>query len=276
MLFATASLARRIEDAEQTLVADVARAIRKRAEDEPVYVEAIGGGVAVFAGVTSPFNKVAGLGFAPLDDDTLGRVERAFADRGTPVQVEISTLADPSIAEGLTRRGYLLRGFENVLGRSLAEAPEARWSAGIRVTLAPDESREWIDVVTTGFVNPDRFDGPASHETFSRETLDQVFADTSVVPGFQRFLAYREETVAGGAGMRMWNGVAQMCGAATLPEHRRRGVQTALLEHRLAEAARSGCDIAVVTTQPGSKSQENVQRQGFALLYSRAVLVRPM
>ena len=35
-----------------------------------------------------------------------------------------------------------------------------------------------------------------------------------------------------------------------------------------------GLDVAVVTTQPGSKSQQNVQRQGFELLYTRAVLVR--
>jgi GNAT superfamily N-acetyltransferase len=274
MLFATASMARRIEDAEQTLVADVARALAARRPSEAYVIEPIGGGVAVFAGANSPFNKVAGLGFKPLEEEALARVERAFAERGAPVQIEIATLADPAIAEGLTRRGYLLRGIENVLAMSPAEAPAARWSAGITVGLAPDDSREWIDVVTTGFVHPDTFDGPPSHETFSRETLDQVFEDTSVVPGFYRFLAYREHAVAGGAGMRMWNGVAQLCGAATLPEHRRRGVQTALLQHRLAEAARSGCDIAVVTTQPGSKSQENVQRQGFALLYSRAVLVK--
>jgi GNAT superfamily N-acetyltransferase len=70
------------------------------------------------------------------------------------------------------------------------------------------------------------------------------------------------------------DGVAILCGAATLPGHRRRGVQTALLATRLALAARSGCDIAVVTTQPGSKSQQNAHRQGFSLLYTRAVLVR--
>jgi hypothetical protein len=68
-------------------------------------------------------------------------------------------------------------------------------------------------------------------------------------------------------------GVAQLTGAATVPAHRRHGVQTALLAARLADAARTGCDIAVVTTQPGSKSQQNVQRQGFDLLYTRAVLV---
>jgi hypothetical protein len=38
--------------------------------------------------------------------------------------------------------------------------------------------------------------------------------------------------------------------------------------------AAAGCDVAVVTTQPGSKSQQNVQRRGFDLLYARAVLVK--
>jgi hypothetical protein len=36
----------------------------------------------------------------------------------------------------------------------------------------------------------------------------------------------------------------------------------------------AGCDLAVVTTQPGSTSQRNVQRSGFDLLYTRAVLVK--
>jgi GNAT superfamily N-acetyltransferase len=74
--------------------------------------------------------------------------------------------------------------------------------------------------------------------------------------------------------MRLSEGVAQLTGAATLPAHRRRGVQTALLSTRLADAVRAGCDIAVVTTAPGSKSQQNVQRRGFHLLYTRAVLVK--
>ena len=51
-------------------------------------------------------------------------------------------------------------------------------------------------------------------------------------------------------------------------------MQTALLSARLSHAAAAGCDIAVVTTQPGSKSQHNAQRRGFDLLYTRAVLVK--
>jgi len=41
-----------------------------------------------------------------------------------------------------------------------------------------------------------------------------------------------------------------------------------------AQQGGGGCDVAVVTTQPGSKSQENVQKHGFELLYTRAILVR--
>ena len=51
-------------------------------------------------------------------------------------------------------------------------------------------------------------------------------------------------------------------------------MQGALLRSRLRDAAAAACDIAVVTTQPGSKSNHNAQRQGFALLYPRAVLVK--
>jgi GNAT superfamily N-acetyltransferase len=114
-----------------------------------------------------------------------------------------------------------------------------------------------------------------SHEQYPRETAEAVIADMAAVPGLVRYLARRGGVAAGGASMRLADGVAQLCGAATLPGHRRRGVQTALLATRLDVAARAGCDVAVVTTQPGSKSQENAQRQGFELLYTRAVLVRP-
>ena len=51
-------------------------------------------------------------------------------------------------------------------------------------------------------------------------------------------------------------GDAQLAGAATAPAQRRRGVHGALLSARLADAA-AGCDVAVITTQPGSKAQHS-------------------
>lgn len=277
-LFAGTALVERIERAECRLLMGGAAAARRRHADAGVFVREVAGGVATWTGAASPLNKVAGLGFAgPLDEGALEAVEAAFAARGTPVQVELSCLADPAVGQSLTRRGYVLEGFENVLGRRLSRASRRDPAAdqdGILVERSgPEALAAWVDVMVTGFATPDS-QGVPSHESFPREALERVIGDLAAADGFVRLLARRAGEPAGGASLRLFEGVAQLCGAATLPAHRRRGVQSALLATRLALAAADGCDVAVVTTQPGSKSQENVQKQGFELLYTRAVLVR--
>ncbi|WP_433601339.1 GNAT family N-acetyltransferase [Nocardia sp. CA-135953] len=109
---------------------------------------------------------------------------------------------------------------------------------------------------------------------FPGEAIERAERDLTATSGFVGSLAMIDGKPAGGASLRLSDGVAQLCGAATLPEFRRRGVQGARLSMRLAAAAAAGCDLAVVTTLPGSKSQQNVQKLGFQLLYPRAVLVR--
>jgi hypothetical protein len=65
-----------------------------------------------------------------------------------------------------------------------------------------------------------------------------------------------------------------MCGAPTLPLHRRNGLQTGLVRTHLAGAAASAANLAVMKTQPGSKSQQNAPKQGSELFYPRAVSVK--
>lgn len=275
MLFASTSLAARIEHAERRLLEDCAAAIARRHDDAGVWVHPIAGGVATYTGPGSPLNKVAGLGFEmPVDVSRLERIEQEFGRRETPVQVELSCLADPSVGELLTRRGYTLRGFENVLGRGLPVERVGPEAPGISICESPtDELDEWLDVVVSGFATPDE-QGVRSHESFPRDALERAIGDMAGAEGFIRYLARLDGRPAGGASMRLCDGVAQLCGASTVPALRRRGVQSALLATRLAYASDAGCDIAVVTTQPGSKSQQNVQRRGFEVLYTRAVLVR--
>jgi GNAT superfamily N-acetyltransferase len=177
----------------------------------------------------------------------------------------------------LTRRGYLLVGFEHVLGLVLQPGawPAPQPEAAVQVTrTAPEQTGEFLRLVTAGFSHPDGT-GTPSHETFSDEALLQVFEDFAAAPSMRRYLARWDGTPAGGGTLRLGgSGVAQLAGASTLPRFRRRGVQSALLHARLTDALREGYDLAVVTTQPGSKSQENAHRHGFSLLYARAVLVR--
>ncbi len=279
VMFADGALARRIEAAEARLTFGAARAVASRAPARGVLAAEIGSAAAVHAGQDSPFDKVIGLGFEPLDLEAFARFEEQVLARGSSVRVELATLADPEAGALLTGRGYVLRGFENVLGLRLDGAGAARLEAGtpdgVDVARATEgEIDEWIRVLNRGFSVPDVFDGPPPTESFDGRVLEQVFRDMQSVPGFVRYLARCGSAIAGAASVRLDAGVAQLAGAATLPEHRRRGVQTALLRARLADAARAGCDLAVVTTQPGSVSQQNVTREGFALLYARAVLVR--
>lgn len=279
MLFANIPLARRIERAECQLIVDLAQAGRARNPGADVLIAPCGAGAAVYAGQGSPLNKLAGFGLEPVDEAALAAIEVEIARRRTPLRIELSTLADGAVLAALTRRGYALVGFENVLGLRLDAACvawlEQAGAPGSEVRRArKDELDTWIKVVASGFAHPDTHEGPAPTDSFSEATLAEVFRDFADAP-LERYVAVREGEIAGGASARFHGGVALLCGASTLPQHRRRGVQSALLRARLLEAARSGCDLAVVTTEPGSKSQENVQRQGFTLLYARAVLVRP-
>ena len=107
-----------------------------------------------------------------------------------------------------------------------------------------------------------------------REALEETFRDFLSIPGLSRYLVRRRRRRC----RRRRPAPVGRCGAALwcrhLPNHRRQGVQSSALRARLLDAAENGADVAVVTTQPGSKWQENVQRAGFVLLYARAILVR--
>jgi ribosomal protein S18 acetylase RimI-like enzyme len=274
-LFCDTTLAGRIERAEAQLTAGASEAARRRGADPRGFVIPIAGGVASFAEEGSPFNKVAGLGFGGVPDAAaLDEIERAFAACGAPVQVELANLADAEIGAFLTRRDYRLVSFENVLGRTLTGEFERVMPPGIAVRPSGDDELEtWLDVVVDAGLHPDT-QGLPSHEEFPREALAKAERDLVTAAGVSRYAALRDRIIVGGASFRLAEGIAQFTGAATSPAYRRLGIQTALLSARLADAAAAGGDIAVVTVQPGSKSQQNVQRRGFDLLYTRAVLVK--
>jgi GNAT superfamily N-acetyltransferase len=272
-LFCDTALAERIERAEAQLIAEATKAAHRRRPGPAGFVIPTAGGVASFAEAESPFNKVAGLGFSGVPDAAaLDEIEQAFAACGAPVQVELAHLADPAIGVLLTGRGYRLVSFENVLGLALDSEPERVTAPGIEVRPSgDDELEQWIEVQVEGVAHPDT-QGVPWHEEFPREVIERAERDFAAA-GVKRYAALRDGVMAGGASFRLADGVAQLTGAATAPAHRRHGIQTALLAARLAAAA-ADCDVAVVTTQPASKSQQNVQRRGFDLLYTRAVLVK--
>ena len=225
-----------------------------------------------------------GLGFdAPPSEAEFAAAELAFTSAGSEVRAEVATLARAETHAWLSRRGYHLQGFEHVLGQPLnaqtwRDPLDADGRAEVDVRVVGDheigETDTWVRTVTAGFAAPDASGAGGDAALPSGEALAAVLDDAFRVPGNARYLATVAGEVAGGASMRVGGGIALLAGASTLPAFRRRGVQRALLRARLSDAARAGCELAVVVTQPGSISQANVQRAGFGLLYARAVLVK--
>jgi ribosomal protein S18 acetylase RimI-like enzyme len=70
--------------------------------------------------------------------------------------------------------------------------------------------------------------------------------------------------------------VFALCGAGTLAAYRGRGLQTALLQARMAAAVKAGSEYAVVVTQGGTTSQRNAERLGFRVAYSKVTVIKQL
>jgi GNAT superfamily N-acetyltransferase len=219
-------------------------------------------------------NKVIGSGLGePIDEGALADIERELRMRGEPVRVELSTLALPESAARLTARGYELLGFENVLVRSLARASTAP-VAEVRIErVNAGTVSAWRKATVVAVASSDETGVPA--DQLSLAEIAAAIEDRVECGNFERYLAFMNDELARTASLRMHGTVAQLTGSATLPGQRRRGVQAALIAARLEEARARGADLAVIMTAPGSQSQANVMKHGFALAYARAILVLP-
>ena len=89
MLFATGTLAARIERAEhENARTFTALAARRRGD---ALIRPIGGTAALYSGPDEPWNKLVGLGFGtPLDEHELADIEREFDARHAAIRVERS------------------------------------------------------------------------------------------------------------------------------------------------------------------------------------------
>ena len=72
----------------------------------------------------------------------------------------------------------------------------------------------------------------------------------------------------------MRDGFAYLADAATDPNFRNRGLQTALLAHRLHYAANVGASFACSGAAFGSVSHRNMERAGMKIQFVRALWTR--
>lgn len=264
-------MAQRLEAAEARAGAASADSLSRRHPELGAAVESIAGGLAVFAGVASPLSEGRGCGLAgPVRSEEVARLEEFFVSRGDALRIEICAMADQSLVRALSQRGFVITEFVSVLARRIkaevgspGSARADKSGASVR-PISAGETAAWAAVVAAGF---------AEHFAATRE-LQELLESSALASGAIAFLAYEDGVAAGGGTLFVHEGVALLGGAATLPAFRKRGMQTALVHARLDHAARLGCDLASSSTQPGSTSQRNLERQGFQVVYNRFKMAR--
>lgn len=267
-MFVTPAIARRIEQAE----AEVTRTVIASARHAPdAFWRPFEGGAASYLRPDSPMNKVIGAGLdAPIDPAALSGLETELRARGDVVRVELATVAIAASGILLTERGHRLLGFEDVWLRPVM-APDLVRASGVDVQRAGAVDT-WRATTVEAIACPDGTGVPV--DQLSRKTIEIAIDDMLEASGFDRYVASVDGVVAGAASMLVHGGIALLTGSATLPGFRRRGVQTALIAARLEDARARGAELAAVTTPPASRSGANAARHGFALGYTRAILVR--
>jgi GNAT superfamily N-acetyltransferase len=267
MIHLTRADARRMEAAEEYGALWYAQAIKPDHPEWGIEWQEFLGGHLVFVARRSLVGRAHGLGFAgEVTPEDIARVEDFYFRHEADAQVDVCPFADPSLSEALNQRGFQVAEFNQTLARWIA--PDERFATlreGLDVRrVTREEGPEWSNVLARVF-----FADQAPN--FGRFFLPWVAHENAICLG-----AFVAGKMVGGAGGLIIpaHRMAGLFGAATLPEFRGRGIQTALLGERLRVAQEAGCDLAVTLTMPGTSSQRNAERAGFRTAYTKVVVAK--
>lgn len=236
---------------------------------------AIGGGWAARDIPGTWANSSAGLGLAgPVSAEEIERLVAWYRDVGVEPRVEVCPYAHESLVRELARAGFVVQSFEHALFRELGDdgAIEPVHAAPpdleIRVVDPTDRAatQDFAHTVVNGFATP---------EKPPREIDVDLAARCAVHPRSVNIVARLGGRSVGAGSLEIHGHLVALYGLSVLPEHRRRGIQQAMIAARLTLARDRGCTLATITGPPGAGTERNVRRMGFQIAYTRAILVRP-
>ncbi len=120
----------------------------------------------------------------------------------------------------------------------------------------PDEKELYLDLFQQAFAGRDEADPEYRPIQWAEDAL----------PGGARYIAEFEGKPGGMASFPIMDGVGFFGTAGVLPEYRGRGIQSALIRRRLADAPALGCDLALGGGSMGTTTFRNFERAGLRLI----------
>ncbi|HLM02309.1 MAG TPA: GNAT family N-acetyltransferase [Pyrinomonadaceae bacterium] len=267
MIYSDKNLAQKIERSEARSNVDFVEARGRMFPESGAQWTEVGGAYAMFDGVESPLTQTFGLGvFDEITDAELDRLEAFFRKHDAPVFHEVSPLAGWSMLELLNRRGYQPIELTSVLYQPLLFAekentPDLPLNPQIKTrVIEKGEEEIWARASADAWAT--------EGEGLGEFMLNFGQINTATKGGFP-FLAELDGAAIATGMLFIYDDVAILAGASTIPEGRRKGAQNALLDARLRFAASKGCTIAIMGAMPGSQSQRNAEKNGFRIAYTR-------
>lgn len=161
----------------------------------------------------------------------------------------------------LAREGFYHLGFQMALyGEAVPFVPERTPGVELKVCESAD------DVETAAQLYPLGFEMTGAWVGFMSDSVRAVAG----LPGWTIYLALVDGEPAGTGLLYQAERAGVLAGAATLPYFRGRGAQKALIHRRIADAAAAGCDLICSQTGNGTVSQNNMEKAGLRIAYTKA------
>ena len=219
-------------------------------------VEEVGSAVVMRwpqAPASSMLTRAVGLGVdRPASEEDVDAVLGALA--GTTFYVAVAPDAEPRQLPGWLQARGLVPGWGwMVFRRGLSDPPAARSGLRLEEVESREQAEAFARIACVGFELP--------------SAVEPLLA-AAPQAGWLCWLALDGDEPVSVAGMYVAEGAAYLSFAASLPEHRGKGGQSALMEARIRRAGELGCDVALTETgelRDGlpSNSYRNILRGGF-------------
>lgn len=259
------ALIRQLESSEADAATQVVDAMRSLDPSSPAATASMFGGTLVAMGPGRFVNRGLGITLDDRTPDDVIAIAQFYASRSLPAAVQVSSWSPAVTVDELTRHGFRPGWFRAMfaidpVGAAATASPEVQ----IR-RVGPDDIDDLLQTYGVGFAFVDLAARSISDE-FARASLQLADHHT--------FLATIDGQIAGCGSLHVAGGVGWVGGAATLPQFRRRGVQTSLIAHRIGLARQLGCDHVGATAVPSGDSARNLLHLGFQLVQTQLVVVR--
>lgn len=216
------------------------------------------GGVAAFIDEASPLTQVRGAGTtSPILEADVETVEQFYEPLLAPVSFVLAPFADAALFTILSRRGYELGAFENVMVREVAMEPEDA------EVVEDADAEEWARAMAQAF-----FDVAAPGGMELGRTLYALRSGRNlIVRAGEQPAAVAQLDIRGDLAIFQCDG--------TLRRFREVGLQKKTIRARMALASAAGCTLVTADVQPGSVSQRNYEKCGFQVAYTKVTLIKP-